>query len=45
MTRRQGTGLFVLCLAVFMVAVDGTVVSVAVPSIAEQLHPHYNQVL
>ncbi len=34
-----------LCLAVFMVAVDGTVVSVAVPSISEQLHPTYNQVL
>ena len=45
MNRRQATGLFVLCLAVFMVAVDGTVVSVAVPSIAEQLHPNYNQVL
>lgn len=37
--------LSVLCLAVFMVAVDGTVVSVAVPSITEQLHPGYNQVL
>lgn len=45
MTRRQVTGLFVLCLAVFMVAVDGTVVSVAVPSITEQLRPDYNQVL
>lgn len=45
MTRRQVTGLFVLCLAVFMVAVDGTVVSVAVPSITEQLQPTYNQVL
>ena len=45
MTRRQATGLFVLCLAVFMVAVDGTVVSVAVPSITEQLRPTYNQVL
>ena len=45
MTRRQATGLFVLCLAVFMVAVDGTVVSVAVPSITEQLRPNYNQVL
>jgi len=44
-TRRQVTGLFVLCLAVFMVAVDGTVVSVAVPSITEQLRPNYNQVL
>jgi len=37
--------LSVLCLAVFMVAVDGTVVGAAVPSIAEQLHPGYNQVL
>ena len=45
MTRRQLTALFVLCLAVFMVAIDGTVVSVAVPSISEQLHPTYNQVL
>ena len=45
MTRRQVTGLFVLCLGVFMVAVDGTVVSVAVPSITEQLRPDYNQVL
>lgn len=45
MTRRQVTGLFVLCLAVFMVAIDGTVVSVAVPSITEQLRPDYNQVL
>lgn len=34
-----------LCLAVFMVAVDGTVVSVAVPAITEQLHPSYNEVL
>jgi len=45
MSRRQATGLFVLCLAVLMVAVDGTVVSVAVPSITEQLSPTYNQVL
>lgn len=34
-----------LSLAVFMVAVDGTVVSVAVPSISEQLRPDYNQIL
>jgi hypothetical protein len=33
MTRRKATGLFVLCLAVFMVAVDGTVVSIAESSI------------
>lgn len=45
MTRRQGIGLFVLSLAVFMVAVDGTVISVAVPSISEQLNPDYNQIL
>ena len=45
MTRRQLTALAMLCLAVFMVAVDGTVVSVAVPSITEQLRPSYNQVL
>jgi DHA2 family multidrug resistance protein-like MFS transporter len=44
-TRRQIAGLFVLGLAVFMVAVDGTVLSVAVPSITEQLRPDYNQVL
>jgi len=35
----------VLGLAVFMVAVDGTVVSVAVPAITEQLKPDYTQVL
>ncbi|HOB49594.1 MAG TPA: MFS transporter [Mycobacterium sp.] len=45
MTRRQLAALFVLSLAVFMVAIDGTVVSVAVPSITEQLQPSYNQVL
>ena len=45
MTRRQLAALSVLCLAVFMVAVDGTVISVAVPAISEQLAPTYNQVL
>lgn len=45
MTRRQVTALLVLCLAVFMVAVDGTVISVAVPAITEQLNPDYNQIL
>ncbi|MGV0991036.1 MAG: MFS transporter, partial [Mycobacterium sp.] len=45
MTRRQMAALFVLSLAVFMVAVDGTVISVAVPAITEQLHPDYNQIL
>ncbi|MFN8070289.1 MAG: MFS transporter [Mycobacterium sp.] len=45
MTRRQFAGLFVLCLAVLMVAIDATVISVAVPSITEQLRPDYNQIL
>lgn len=45
MNARQLSALFVLCLAVFMVAVDGTVVSVAVPAITEQLKPDYTQVL
>ncbi|MDQ1308099.1 MAG: hypothetical protein QG671_3933 [Actinomycetota bacterium] len=45
MTRRQSAALFVLSLAVFMVAIDGTVISVAVPSITEQLQPSYNQIL
>jgi DHA2 family multidrug resistance protein-like MFS transporter len=45
LVRRQVLALSVLGLAVFMVAVDGTVVSVAVPSITEQLNPSYNQVL
>lgn len=45
MTRRQLAALSVLCLAVFMVAVDGTVISVAVPAISEQLRPTYNEVL
>ena len=37
--------LFALCLAVFMVAVDGTVISVAVPSITAELNPSYNEIL
>ncbi|MFM8598564.1 MAG: MFS transporter [Mycobacterium sp.] len=45
MTSRQRAALFVLCLAVLMVAVDGTVISVAVPAITEQLRPDYNQIL
>jgi DHA2 family multidrug resistance protein-like MFS transporter len=45
MTRRQVAALFALCLAVFMVAVDGTVISVAVPAITEELHPSYNEIL
>lgn len=45
MTRRQTAALFVLCLAVFMVAIDGTVISVAVPAIGEQLRPSYTQIL
>lgn len=45
MTSRQRAALSVLCLAVLMVAVDGTVISVAVPAITEQLRPDYNEVL
>lgn len=45
MTRRQIAALVVLCLAVFMVAIDATVLSVAVPAIAEQLQPSYTQIL
>ncbi|MCB0932845.1 MAG: MFS transporter [Mycobacterium sp.] len=45
MTRRQIAALFVLCLAVFMVAIDGTVISVAVPAITEELRPNYTQIL
>lgn len=45
MSRRQVTSLVVLCLAVFMVAVDGTVISVAVPAITAQLDPSYNETL
>ena len=45
MTRRQSAALFALSLAVFMVAIDGTVISVAVPAITDQLAPSYNQVL
>ena len=45
MSKRQLIALFVLCLAVFMVAVDGTVISVAVPAITEELRPSYTQVL
>ncbi len=45
MTRRQLSALSVLCLAVFMVAVDGTVISVAVPAITEQLQPSYTETL
>jgi len=43
--RRQVAALFALCLAVFMVAVDGTVISVAVPSITAELNPSYNEIL
>ena len=45
MNRRQIAALFVLCLAVFMVAIDNTVISVAVPSISAELRPSYNQIL
>ena len=45
MNRKQLAALFVLCLAVFMVAVDGTVISVAIPAITDELQPDYNQIL
>ena len=45
MTRRQVTALFVLCMSVFMVAIDGTVISVAVPSITAELRPSYTEIL
>ncbi len=45
MTRRQIAALAALSSAVFLVAVDGTVLSIAVPQITEQLNPTYTQVL
>lgn len=45
MTPRQIAALLVLSSAVFLVAVDGTVISVAVPALTEQLQPSYTQVL
>lgn len=45
MTPRQIAALIVLSSAVFLVAVDGTVLSVAVPALSEELQPSYTQVL
>ena len=45
MTRRQAAALSVLAAAVFLVAVDGTVLAVAVPSLAADLSPTYTQIL
>lgn len=45
MTRRQLSALTVLCAAVFMVAIDGTVLSVAVPALEADLNPTYTQIL
>lgn len=45
MTRRQAAALSVLAAAVFLVAVDGTVLAVAVPSLAVDLKPSYTQIL
>lgn len=45
MTRRQVAALSVLCAAVFLVAVDGTVLSIAVPQLTAELNPTYTQIL
>lgn len=45
MNRQQILGLVVLCAAVFLVAIDGTVISVAVPAINDELSPTYTQIL
>lgn len=45
MSLRQIAALSVLSAAVFLVAVDGTVISVAVPALTEQLSPSYTQIL
>ncbi len=45
MTRRQLASLAALSSAVFLVAVDGTVLSIAIPQITEELDPTYTQVL
>lgn len=43
--RRRWTGLAVLVLAVTLVAVDATVLSLAIPSISETLRPSGTQLL
>jgi DHA2 family multidrug resistance protein-like MFS transporter len=45
MTRRQIAALAALSSAVFLVAIDSTVLSIAVPQITEQLNATYTQVL
>ena len=45
MTRRQIASLVVLSAAVFLVAVDGTVMAIAVPELTAELGPTYTQVL
>ncbi len=45
MNRRQVAALAALSAAVFMVAIDGTVLSVAIPDIDSDLHPTYTQIL
>lgn len=42
---RRWWALGAMCLAIFLVAVDGTVLSLATPSIVEDLHPTATQVL
>lgn len=44
-TRKQIFALTVLSAAVFMVAIDGTVLSIAVPALKADLDPTYTQVL
>lgn len=43
--RREWTALIVLALAVLLLAVDGTVLSLAVPALSEALHPSATQML
>ncbi len=45
MSRRQTASLVVLSAAVFLVAVDGTVMAIAVPELTAELRPSYTQVL
>lgn len=45
MTRRQVAALAALSSAVFLVAVDGTVLSLAIPQITEAFSPTYTQIL
>ena len=45
MTRRQLVALIALSAAVFLVAIDGTVLAIAIPQLTEQLQPTYTQVL